>query len=117
MNLNQDSVEDNKKDDERSALRLNALEFMISLSEAGLNTVRKVTGWTDIMVCACLEGMGEFDEDKTEMSGLEAWLREDVSNFFWFLYFCALVDAGGCSLLLTRVRLKQIPLRLCTNNN
>ena len=30
---------------------------------------------------ACLEGMGEFDEDETEMSGLESWLREDVSFF------------------------------------
>ena len=55
---------------------------MISLSEAGPNMVRKVPGWTDIIVCACLEGMGEFDEDETEMSGLENWLREDVSLFF-----------------------------------
>ena len=29
--------------------------------------------------------MGEFDEDETEMSGLEIWLREDVSNFFGFV--------------------------------
>jgi hypothetical protein len=60
---------------------LSALEFMISLSEAVPNMVRKVPGWTDIIVRACLEGMGEFDEDETEMSGLEIWLREDVSNF------------------------------------
>ena len=33
---------------------------------------------------ACLEGMGEFDEDETEMSGLESWLREDVSFKFFF---------------------------------
>ena len=81
------SIEDNEKDDERderSTLRLSALEFMISLSEAGPNMVRKVPGWTDIIVRACLEGMGEFDEDETEMSGLEIWLREDVSNLLLF---------------------------------
>jgi hypothetical protein len=61
------------------------LEFMISLSEPGLNMVKKVPGWTDIIVRACLEGKGEFDEDETEMSGLEVWLREDVSNLFSFL--------------------------------
>lgn len=53
---------------------------MISLSEAGPNMVRKVPGWTDIIDRACLEGMGEFDEDETELSGLEIWLREDVSK-------------------------------------
>jgi hypothetical protein len=42
--------------------------------------VRKVPGWTDIIDRACLEGMGEFDEDETELSGLEIWLREDVSK-------------------------------------
>ena len=49
--------------------------------------VRKVPGWTDIIVRACLEGMGEFDEDETEISGLEIWLREDVSNCFGFVAF------------------------------
>ena len=81
---NQNSIEDDEKDnerDERSTLRLSALEFMISLSEARPNMVRKVPGWTDIIVRACLEGMGEFDEDETEISGLEIWLREDVSVF------------------------------------
>lgn len=65
---------------------------MISLSEAGPNMVRKVPGWTDIIDRACLEGMGEFDEDETELSGLEIWLREDVSKllslfFWWFVIF------------------------------
>ena len=86
---NQNLIEDNEKDDEhdeRSTLRLSALEFMISLSEAGPDIVRKVPGWTDVIVRACLEGMGEFDEDETEIEigGLEVWLREDVSNFLWF---------------------------------
>ena len=90
MHSNQNSIEDDEKDierDERSTLRLSALEFMISLSEAKPNMVRKVSGWTDIIVRACLEGMGEFDEDETEMSGLESWLREDVSNFFFLLHW------------------------------
>ena len=56
---------------------------MISLSEAGPNMVRKVPGWTDIIARACLEGMGEFDEDETEMSGLETCLMEDVSVIFF----------------------------------
>jgi len=50
---------------------------MISLSEARQNMVRKVSGWTEIIVRACLEGMGEFDDEET--SGLEVWLKEDVS--------------------------------------
>lgn len=89
LNSNQNSIEDNEKDDERderSTLRLSALEFMISLSEAGPNMVRKVPGWTDIIVRACLEGMGEFDEDETEMSGLEIWLREDVGKIYYSLH-------------------------------
>ena len=93
---NQTAIQDDEKDDERderSTLRLSALEFMISLSEAGPNMVRKVPGWTDIIVRACLEGMGEFDEDETEMSGLENWLREDVSNFFLIRYICVWIDA------------------------
>ena len=93
LQSNQNSIEDDEKDDERderSTLRLSALEFMISLSEAGPNMVRKVPGWTDIIVRACLEGMGEFDEDETEMSGLETWLREDVSSFFLIFVTSAL---------------------------
>jgi importin-5 len=96
---NQNSIEDNEKDDERderSTLRLSALEFMISLSEVGSNMVRKVPGWTDVIVRACLEGMGEFDEDETELSGLEIWLQEDVSKFF-FLDF--VVFALGLTLV------------------
>ena len=68
--------EDDERD-ERSTLRLSALEFMISLTEARPNMVRKLPGWTEVVVRACLEGMGEFDEDETQ--GLDAWLREDVS--------------------------------------
>jgi len=62
--------------DERSTLRLSALEFMVSLTEARPNMVRKLTGWTEIIVRACLEGMGEFEEE----DNLDAWLREDVRS-------------------------------------
>jgi Importin repeat len=69
-----------------------ALEFMISLSGAGPNMVRKVPGWTDVIVRACLEGMGKFDEDETEISGLEVWLwpAEDVSILFGFSLYLLL---------------------------
>lgn len=80
---NPDQAEEDYERDERSTLRLSALEFMISLSEARPNMVRKVPGWTEVLVRACLEGMGELDEDETQ--GLEAWLREDVSRS---IYLC-----------------------------
>jgi len=41
--------------------------------------MRKVPGWTEIIMRAYLEGMGEFDEEET--SGLEGWLKEDVGYF------------------------------------
>ena len=49
--------------------------------------VRKVLGWTKIIVRACLEGMGKFEE---ETSGLEGWLKEDVRYFLdFFIFFCS----------------------------
>ena len=79
-------------------LRLSALEFMISLSEARPNMVRKVSGWTEITMRACLEGMGKIDEEET--SGLEGWLKEDVRYFFdSLIYFCSRVQ-GVCCLAL-----------------
>ena len=88
LHPDQNSTEDGEKDDEhdeRSTLRLSALEFMISLSKARPNMVRKVRGWTDIIVRACLEGK-EFDAEETEISGLETLLREGVSIFFLFVF-------------------------------
>ncbi|KAM6503013.1 Armadillo-type fold [Amanita muscaria] len=64
----------NEEEDERSTLRLSALEFMISLSEAKPGMVKKVPGWTDVIVRACLEGMSELEDD-----GLDDWLSEDPS--------------------------------------
>ncbi|KAF5376326.1 hypothetical protein D9615_008446 [Tricholomella constricta] len=67
-----------QEDDLRQTLRLSALEFMISLSEAKAGMVRKQPGWTEIVVRACLEAMGEFDEEAE--GGLEGWLSDDPSN-------------------------------------
>ncbi|KAJ7108609.1 armadillo-type protein [Mycena epipterygia] len=61
--------------DERQTLRLAALEFMVSLSEARAGMVKRVDGWVGVMVRACLEGMGEFEEG----DGLDGWLEEDPS--------------------------------------
>ncbi|KAF6749808.1 armadillo-type protein [Ephemerocybe angulata] len=62
--------------EERAALRLAALEFMVSLGEAKPGMVRKVVGWVESCVRACLEGMGELEED----ADLEVWLNEDPSS-------------------------------------
>ncbi|TFK20034.1 ARM repeat-containing protein [Coprinopsis marcescibilis] len=75
---NDENAEDDggsEEDDERASLRLAALEFMVSLSEAKPGMVKKVNGWVEIIVRACLEGMGEFDEDES----VDVWLKEDPS--------------------------------------
>ncbi|KAJ7061031.1 armadillo-type protein [Mycena amicta] len=64
--------------DERQTMRLAALEFMVSLSEARASMVRRVDGWVPIIVRACLEGMGEFEEDN-DGEALRSWLEEDPS--------------------------------------
>lgn len=71
--------EDPELESDRQGLRLSALEFMISLSEAKPPMVKKVDGWVAALVRACLEGMGEFDEMESGPEGLESWLQEDVS--------------------------------------
>ncbi|KAF7319099.1 hypothetical protein HMN09_00246200 [Mycena chlorophos] len=64
--------------DERQTMRLAALEFMVSLSEARASMVKRVDGWVPIIVRACLEGMGEFEDDR-DGEALRAWLEEDPS--------------------------------------
>ena len=66
-------------DDDESAreLRLTSLEFMLSLSEAKPSMAKRVEGWVSVMVRACLEGMGGFDEDENQTE-LREWLAEDV---------------------------------------
>ena len=54
---------------------------------------------------------------KTEIGGLENWLREDASKFFLVLLHLPLIDDVGCSLLLIRVRLRQTPLQLRTGTS
>ncbi|KAK7023689.1 importin subunit beta-3 [Paramarasmius palmivorus] len=77
--------------EERGNLRLQALEFMISLCEArpsmfktgnSANTATtSQTGesWVGMVVRACLEGMSEIDEDSPYgvEGGLERWLNDD----------------------------------------
>lgn len=69
--------------EERTQLRLAALEFMLSLSEARPSMVRRVDGWVGVLVRACLEGMGELDEGDGEPGlgeeELNEWRAEDVS--------------------------------------
>ncbi|KAG6860543.1 hypothetical protein C0995_010005 [Termitomyces sp. Mi166 len=74
----QPDIDQSEEHDLRQTLRLSALEFMLTLSEAKPAMVRRVPGWVDVVVRACLEAMGELDED-TE-GGLEAWLADDPSQ-------------------------------------
>lgn len=82
-------------DDERQTLRLSALEFMLSLCEARPGMVRGVGGWVEVIVRACLEGMGEIDEE--EGGGLGEWLAEDVSPFPSFHLFLGWFPLLTCS--------------------
>ncbi|KAG6876222.1 hypothetical protein C0993_004847, partial [Termitomyces sp. T159_Od127] len=67
-----------EEQDLRQTLRLSALEFMLTLSEARPSMVRRVPGWVDVLVRACLEAMGELDEDAE--GGLATWLADDPSS-------------------------------------
>lgn len=71
-----DSESEDKKD-----LRLAALEMMVSLTEAKPSMVRNVDEWVKLLVRACLEGMGEYEDD---MDSTMEWLKEDVRRFTCF---------------------------------
>jgi len=66
--------------EERSTLRLTALELMVSLSEARPAMVKKVSGWAEVLVRVCLEGMAEHSEADGEGEGLAEWLKDDPST-------------------------------------
>ncbi|KAG7091694.1 hypothetical protein E1B28_010715 [Marasmius oreades] len=78
--------------EERSKLRLTALEFMISLCEARPSMFRRgpstpddsaaSPSWLGVVIRACLEGMAEIDEQCPYgvEGGLERWLRDDPSS-------------------------------------
>ena len=68
--------------DAMSSMRLAAVEFMVSLSEARPAMVRNNVAWVNIVVTACLDGMSEFDDDQD----INVWLNDDVS------LFCLLAD-------------------------
>ncbi|KAG6825124.1 hypothetical protein H0H92_004620 [Tricholoma furcatifolium] len=76
-------LDEAEEHDLRQTLRLSALEFMLTLTEARPGMVRRVPGWVDVLVRACLEAMGELDEGDAgagdEAEALGAWLAEDPS--------------------------------------
>ncbi|KAG6834851.1 hypothetical protein H0H93_006907, partial [Arthromyces matolae] len=63
--------EDEEEDltDLQQTLRLTALEFMLALTEARPGLVRRVQGWVEVLVRACLEGMGEIEDEDQEGEG------------------------------------------------
>lgn len=63
-----------ERDEETEEVRKTALEFMVSLSEAKPAMVKRVEGWIPAIVKGCLEGMGELQEDSTQV-----WLESDVN--------------------------------------
>ena len=72
----EDDDDDEDDRDEREEIRKAALEFMVSLSEAKPNMVRRIDGWVGALVRCCLDGMGELDDSPEE---LNSWLNADVS--------------------------------------
>ena len=60
-------------DEEKETAMKAALEFMITLSEAGSGIVNEVDGWVAAIVRGCLEGMGTLRDDD-----LDEWLEADV---------------------------------------
>ena len=67
-----------QRSEEEEETRKAALEFMVSLTEAKPAMARRMDGWVAVIVRACLEGMGELNEDQDE---LVQWLEADVSVF------------------------------------
>jgi len=59
--------------EEEEATMKAALEFMVTLSEAGSTMVIEVDGWIAAIVRGCLEGMGTLRNDD-----LDEWLEADV---------------------------------------
>jgi Importin repeat len=73
----EDGNRDDEVDDEKMEVRIAALEFMVSLSEAKPSMVRRHDGWVPAVVRGCMEGMGSFPDDQTS---LKEWLELDVSS-------------------------------------
>lgn len=59
-------VEENA-DAEKEEVRKNALEFILSLSEAKPGMVEKVDRWAGPVVRACLEEMGKIADDDLDV--------------------------------------------------
>ncbi|KIM80082.1 hypothetical protein PILCRDRAFT_543941 [Piloderma croceum F 1598] len=65
--------------EEEEAIMKAALEFMITLSEAGSTMVTEVDGWVAAIVRGCLEGMGTLRNDDLD-EWLEANAIDDVMS-------------------------------------
>ncbi|CCM06072.1 uncharacterized protein FIBRA_08319 [Fibroporia radiculosa] len=91
------AAEERPGDDEEEEVRKAALEFMISLSEARPNMVKRVDGWTGVVVRGCLEGMGEIPEDETDI-WLEAEPGEDPTDDTYPHVYEQSIDRLACAL-------------------
>ncbi|KZT64897.1 ARM repeat-containing protein [Daedalea quercina L-15889] len=89
--------EERDVDEEEDEVRKAALEFMISLSEARPPMVKRVDGWTAVIVRGCLEGMGEIPEDETDV-WLEADPGEDPTDDTYPHVYEQSIDRLACAL-------------------
>ncbi|PCH35440.1 ARM repeat-containing protein [Wolfiporia cocos MD-104 SS10] len=89
--------EEREADDEQDEVRKAALEFMVSLSEARPPMVRRVDGWTAVVVRGCLEGMAEIPEDETEI-WLEADPADDPTDDTYPHVYEQAIDRLACAL-------------------
>ncbi|THU84282.1 ARM repeat-containing protein [Dendrothele bispora CBS 962.96] len=75
--------QEQEQEEERQALRLAALEFMLSLSSSPTTPQSTISStWISLIVRACLEGMAEIDEENPfgVPGGLAGWLNADPST-------------------------------------
>ncbi|KZT00064.1 ARM repeat-containing protein [Laetiporus sulphureus 93-53] len=91
------TVEEHESDHEEEEVRKAALEFMVSLTEARPSMVKRVDGWTAVMVRGCLEGMGEIPEDETDI-WLEADPLEDPTDDTYPHVYEQAIDRIACAL-------------------
>ncbi|KAI0077247.1 ARM repeat-containing protein [Panus rudis PR-1116 ss-1] len=85
------------EDEEAEEVRKAALEFMISLTEAKPNMVKRVDGWTNTIVRGCLEGMAELNDEDTEI-WLEADPAEDPTDDDYPHVYEQAIDRLACAL-------------------
>lgn len=81
-------------DEEMEATMKAALEFMITLIEAGSGMMNDVDSWVSAIVRGCLDGMGTRRNDD-----LDEWLEADVSLCLFANYYrLAKINPDYCRL-------------------